>query len=212
MTGVFAPPHYPVCPPVRLARPPAGLLFALRPQKRLTASPRLEDTLSPWGVEWRLRVTPIGTFSRSLWAAFFTQMTRPPRAAPRSRGRRLPRCARVFVFTPAGTAQYFASLGLPPALACLTLVWETVGGVALILGIYSRAVAVAMIPLLLGTIYAVHGSAGFFFTNPTGGWEFPALWIVGVVAVALLGRWRLCAAPHPIDVEPPDGLEITTVP
>ena len=55
----------------------------------------------------------------------------------------------------------------------------------LVLGIYSRAVAVAMIRLLLGTIYAVHGSAGLFFAKPNGGGE--SLWMVGLVSVALIG-------------------------
>ncbi|KAK0351054.1 hypothetical protein LTR94_026516, partial [Friedmanniomyces endolithicus] len=40
---------------------------------------------------------------------------------------------KVFVFTPAGTAQFFGSLGLPPALAYVTMAWEVLGGLALIL-------------------------------------------------------------------------------
>ena len=41
---------------------------------------------------------------------------------------------KIFVFTPAGTAQFFGSLGLPPALAYLVIAIEVIGGVALILG------------------------------------------------------------------------------
>ena len=41
---------------------------------------------------------------------------------------------KIFVFTPAGTAQFFSSLGLPPTLAYLTIAAEVLGGVALILG------------------------------------------------------------------------------
>ena len=105
--------------------------------------------------------------------------------------------AKLFIFTPAGTAQYFGSLGLPPALAYVVMIWELIGGGALLLGVYSRVVAVAMIPELLGTIYAVHGSAGFFFTNPRGGWEFSALWIVGLVALALIGDGAYAIRPTP---------------
>ena len=94
---------------------------------------------------------------------------------------------KLFVFTPAGTAQFFGSLGLPPALAYLTIVAEIAGGLALIAGFYSRVVALALIPILLGAIVTVHGPAGFFFTNPKGGWEFLALWIVGLIAIALIG-------------------------
>jgi putative oxidoreductase len=94
---------------------------------------------------------------------------------------------KLFVFTPAGTAQFFGSLGLPPALAYLTIAAEVFGGIALVIGFHSRIVALALIPILLGAIFTVHGPAGFFFTNPKGGWEFLALWIVGLAAVALIG-------------------------
>jgi len=94
---------------------------------------------------------------------------------------------KIFVFTPAGTAGFFGSLGLPPALAYVTILWEVLGALALILGVYARAVAIVMIPVLLGAIATVHGKAGFFFNNPNGGWEFPAFWIIGLLTLALMG-------------------------
>jgi putative oxidoreductase len=111
---------------------------------------------------------------------------------------------KLFVFTPAGTAHFFASLGLPPALAYLTILWEVSGGVALILGLWPRLVALAMVPVLLGAIFSVHGAAGFFFTNPNGGWEFPALWIVGLVVLAATGdgAFALASTPIPGEDEP----------
>jgi putative oxidoreductase len=94
---------------------------------------------------------------------------------------------KLLVFTPAGTAKFFASVGLPPALAYVTIAAEIVGGIALILGVWTRVVAIAVTPILLGAIVAVHGSAGFFFDSPTGGWEYPAFWIVALIVQALLG-------------------------
>jgi len=94
---------------------------------------------------------------------------------------------KFFVFTPAGTAQFFGSLGLPGALAYLTMAAELFGGVALILGLYTRWVALALTPVLLGAIVLVHAGAGFFFTAPHGGWEFPGLWLIGLLVQALLG-------------------------
>jgi len=94
---------------------------------------------------------------------------------------------KLFVFTPAGTAGFFGSLGLPGWLAYMTIAWEILGGLALILGVRARVAAIAMIPVLLGAIFTVHGPAGFFFSNPKGGWEFLAFWIVGLVTVALAG-------------------------
>ncbi|HEY9037561.1 MAG TPA: DoxX family protein [Roseovarius sp.] len=94
---------------------------------------------------------------------------------------------KLFVFTPAGTAGYFASLGLPGPLAYLVIAAELLGGIALILGVYSRWVSLALVPILLGSIYVPHGAAGFFFSNEGGGWEFPAFWAVTLVVQALLG-------------------------
>ncbi len=94
---------------------------------------------------------------------------------------------KIFVFTPAGTAQFFESLGLPGVLAYLTIAVELIGGVALILGIMTRVAALVLVPVLLGAIVTVHGPAGFFFTNAGGGWEYLALWIVALVALALAG-------------------------
>jgi Predicted membrane protein len=102
---------------------------------------------------------------------------------------------KFFVFTPAGTAQFFQSLGLPGALAYLTMAAELVGAIALILGVYTRFVAIALIPILLGAIVTVHWSAGFFFTNANGGWEFPAFWIIGLLALALVGDGAFALKP-----------------
>lgn len=102
---------------------------------------------------------------------------------------------KFFVFTPAGTAKFFASLGLPGGLAYVTMAVELLGAIALILGIYARVVAIVLIPILLGAIFTVHGPAGFFFTSPNGGWEFPAFWIVGLLTLALTGDGKYALKP-----------------
>ena len=91
------------------------------------------------------------------------------------------------IFTPAGTAAFFESLGFPGALAYLVMAAELAGGVALILGVWTRWVSLALVPVLLGSIYAPHGAAGFFFSNEGGGWEYPAFWAITLVVQALLG-------------------------
>jgi putative oxidoreductase len=105
---------------------------------------------------------------------------------------------KLFVFTPSGTAAYFASLGLPGGLAYVTIAWEVVGATALVLGVWPRLVALALVPVLLGAIATVHGPAGFFFTNANGGWEYPAFWIVGLVALALTGDGAFALARTPL--------------
>ena len=94
---------------------------------------------------------------------------------------------KIFVFTPAGTAKFFGSVGVPAELAYIVMIAEVLAGIALILGIWTRWVALLATPILLGAIFTVHGAAGFFFSNPHGGWEYPAFWTVALVVQALLG-------------------------
>lgn len=94
---------------------------------------------------------------------------------------------KIFVFTPAGTAGFFQSIGLPGPLAYLVIALELLGGLALVLGVATRFVAPVLALLLLGTIYSVHAAAGFGFSNAGGGWEYPAFWAVTLAALALLG-------------------------
>ena len=55
---------------------------------------------------------------------------------------------KLFIFTPAGTAQFFGHLGLPPSPAYLVMAVEIAGGAALILGAWARAVALLPTPAL----------------------------------------------------------------
>jgi putative oxidoreductase len=95
---------------------------------------------------------------------------------------------KIAVFTPAGTAQFFESIGFPGFLAYVVIFAEMAGGTALILGLWTRWVSLALVPILLGSIYAPHGAAGFIFSNQGGGWEFPAFWAVALVVQSLLGN------------------------
>jgi len=97
---------------------------------------------------------------------------------------------KLFVFTLAGTAGYFDSLGLPGQLAYVVFAAEAAGGVMLILGIQTRRVALALIPILAGAVW-VHAGNGWVFSNPGGGWEYPVLLIVLTAIQALLGDGAL---------------------
>ena len=103
---------------------------------------------------------------------------------------------KIAVFTPAGAAKYFESLGVPGSFAYLTMAAEIGGGVLLLLGIGTRWVALALVPLILGTIVLVHGKNGWLFTNKDGGWEYPAFWTVGLIALALLGDGAAALGPR----------------
>jgi putative oxidoreductase len=93
---------------------------------------------------------------------------------------------KLFVFTLPGTAQFFGSIGLPPGLAYLVFAAEAIGGVALILGIATRVAALALVPVLLGAVWA-HSGNGWLFTNKDGGWEYPLFLTLATAVQALLG-------------------------
>lgn len=93
---------------------------------------------------------------------------------------------KILVFTIPGTVAFFQSLGYPSPLAYLTIAAEIVGGMLLILGLFTRWTALALAPLLIGATI-VHAGNGWLFSAANGGWEYPALWTVLLLVQALLG-------------------------
>jgi len=91
---------------------------------------------------------------------------------------------KMVVFSLAGTAQYFASIGLPETLAYIVFLVESIVGMALLLGFKTRIFSALVIPILLGATWA-HSPNGWLFTNAGGGWEYPLL--LTFMAVAQLG-------------------------
>jgi Predicted membrane protein len=104
---------------------------------------------------------------------------------------------KLLVHKPAGTVDYFKSLGLPGGLAYATMAAELTGGAALILGVFPRYVALVLIPLILGTIVTVHGRNGWMFSNKDGGWEYPAFWSLALFVQFLLGDGSLALLHSP---------------
>lgn len=93
---------------------------------------------------------------------------------------------KLLVFTPAGTAGFFESIGFPAFLAYPVLVGEIVLGLALITGFMTRWAALAALPILIGSIIP-HAGNGFLFSNPNGGWEFSVFWTIILIVQAMLG-------------------------
>lgn len=84
------------------------------------------------------------------------------------------------------TGQYFEStLGMSPGLVFATLAGliEFAGGLALVLGLLTRPVALA-VAVFMGVALSVHLPNGFFWT--AGGIEYPLMW--GLVALAIFLR------------------------
>jgi putative oxidoreductase len=102
---------------------------------------------------------------------------------------------KLFTFGLAGTAGYFASIGLPGWFAYAVFTAELVGGVLILANIATAWVSLALIPVLAGALWA-HSGNGWVFSNAGGGWEYPLFLIVVSVAVALqaFARQRAGAA------------------
>lgn len=91
-----------------------------------------------------------------------------------------------FVFTLPGTAQYFTSIGFAGWLAYPVFAAELLGGIALLLGIYARQAALALVPVMAVATW-VHLPNGWVHTSSGGGWEYPAFLIAASIALWLLG-------------------------
>src|SRR5215203_953440 len=98
---------------------------------------------------------------------------------------------RIMLYGLPQAEQWFeTALGFPGFVAFVVTAAEAVGGVALLLGVATRLISLALVPLMLGTIIFVHGSLGFLFSSPNGGWEYPAFWTAALIAQALIGPGR----------------------
>lgn len=93
---------------------------------------------------------------------------------------------KVFVFTPAGTAGFFESIGFPGFLAYPVMAFEVIGGLMLVLGVYARWVA-ALAVVQLFVAATVHFGNGWSFSNANGGWEYPIYLSVSALVVTLMG-------------------------
>ncbi|MBA3055905.1 MAG: DoxX family protein [Sphingomonadales bacterium] len=93
---------------------------------------------------------------------------------------------KLLVFTPAGTAGFFESIGFPGILAYPVMAGEIGLGLALILGFMTRWAALAALPIMIGAIVP-HAGNGFTFSNTGGGWEYPVFWAIALAVQAMLG-------------------------
>lgn len=89
-----------------------------------------------------------------------------------------------------GTAQFLESVGIPApmAMAWFVALLETVGGIALMVGLFVTPIAFLFIVHMITGIALVHIPNGFYVIGPgQGGYEFNLLLIAGLAALILGG-------------------------
>jgi len=94
-------------------------------------------------------------------------------------------------WTIAGTQASFGQMGIPAAeiAAPVVAVLELAGGIALILGVLTRPLAILLMVDMLGALFLVHAPAGVYAMN--GGYELVLLLAAAALAIALVGPGRV---------------------
>ncbi len=93
---------------------------------------------------------------------------------------------KFFVWGFASVAGFFGQVGIPAPMAAAVIVTmvEFLGGLALLLGLFTRWAAIPLAVNMLVATLTVHLPAGFFLPN---GYEFPLTLFAASVALVLLG-------------------------
>jgi len=103
---------------------------------------------------------------------------------------------KLLVFTLPGTASFFVQHGFPGWTAYAVFLAELLGGIALVAGVYTRTIALALVPVMLGA-FTVHWPNGWYFGAPNGGWEYIAVLIAALFVQASLGDGPFALARRP---------------
>nr|WP_313312929.1 DoxX family protein [Dietzia maris] len=97
---------------------------------------------------------------------------------------------KLFVNGVDGTGAFFESVGVPAAQAAAAFAGavELVGGILLVLGLLTQAVAVLVVVVMVGAYAYVHKAAGIYAAD--GGWELVAVIGLAVAVFGLVGTGR----------------------
>jgi putative oxidoreductase len=79
-----------------------------------------------------------------------------------------------------------AKNSITPLLAWPTFGLEMIGGLAILLGWYTRQWA-AFLLIFLAVVVWIKWPVGWTYSNPGGGWEYPLFWLIAQATLACAG-------------------------
>jgi putative oxidoreductase len=97
--------------------------------------------------------------------------------------------AHAFLKTTRGMNTHEALLaknGITPLLAWPTFSLEVMGGLAILLGWYTRQWA-AFLLIFLAVVVWIKWPVGWTYSNPGGGWEYPLFWLIAQATLVCAG-------------------------
>ena len=97
------------------------------------------------------------------------------------------------VFGPAGMITYQTKNGVPFAEigTWYLILAHGLGGICLVLGLFTRWAALANVPVMLGAVVFVHLKNGFWAHSNPSGYEYALVLLVVSLAVAMIGGGAL---------------------
>ena len=89
------------------------------------------------------------------------------------------------------TLQFFQQLGIPPALAAISILVEFFGGLTILLGLFTRVSAALIAIDMAVALVTVHLSQGFFIAGGKEGFEYVFALLLTALYLAINGAGSL---------------------
>ena len=85
--------------------------------------------------------------------------------------------------------EWLISIGIPPEMQLPIALAEFIGGILLVVGVFTRVTSVVFSIILLGAIFHIRWENGFFISK--GGWEWDLVMLAAVLAIIVAGPGRI---------------------
>ena len=85
--------------------------------------------------------------------------------------------------------EWLISIGLPPEMQMPIALAEFIGGIFLVIGVFTRITGTVFAVILLGAIFHIRWENGFFVSK--GGWEWDLVMLAAVLAIIVAGPGRI---------------------